>query len=81
MFPPFHGVPRKLSTAPLHVAGDLLKYHPHVHSIAVSGVVDGECEFHALPDSVDTDKLFEVCHYVVEFGSRETEAARSKFHF
>ena len=43
--------------ASLHTAGDTLSFHPHVHSIALSGVVGSGEVFHALPDPVDTNKL------------------------
>ena len=46
--------------ASLHTAGDLLSFHPHIHSIALSGAVDGAGVFQSLPDPVEMDKLCEM---------------------
>jgi len=40
----------------LHTAGDLLNFHPHIHSLGLHGALDPEGNFHLL-DSVDTEYL------------------------
>jgi hypothetical protein len=40
----------------LHTAGDLLHFHPHIHAIALNGVIDQAGHFHELA-SIDTAKL------------------------
>jgi hypothetical protein len=44
------------SVAALHSAGDLLQWHPHIHSMNLYGAVDGGSDFHKL-ESLDTDFL------------------------
>ena len=40
----------------LHTAGEELKFHPHVHAIALNGVIDDNGNFTQL-SSVDTTLL------------------------
>ena len=40
----------------LHTAGDLLNFHPHVHSMMLHGATDRAGTFHAL-ESIDTEYL------------------------
>ena len=46
--------------ASLHTAGDLMSFHPHIHSIVLSGKVDERGEFYSIPEPVETDKLCEL---------------------
>ena len=43
--------------AALHTAGDLLSFHPHAHTIALSGAIDGAGAFHELPYTLDTERI------------------------
>jgi len=43
--------------AALHTAGDLLAWHPHAHTIALSGAIDEYGTFHELPYTIDTDRI------------------------
>jgi hypothetical protein len=47
--------------AALHSAGDLLHFHPHIHSIAFDGTVDENDVFHQLAD-LDIKKLHDLFH-------------------
>ena len=40
----------------LHTAGDLLNFHPHIHSLGLHGAIDHAGKFHLL-QSVDTRYL------------------------
>jgi hypothetical protein len=40
----------------LHTAGDLLNFHPHLHSLVLNGAIDSNGNFIALA-TIDTDKL------------------------
>jgi len=40
----------------LHTAGDLLRWHPHIHSLALHGALDTNGNFHPI-DDVDTEYL------------------------
>ncbi len=40
----------------LHTAGDLLNFHPHVHSLCLDGAVDESGIFHQLP-TIDTEQI------------------------
>ena len=40
----------------LHTAGDLLNFHPHVHSLCLDGSVDESGAFHQLP-AIDTEQI------------------------
>ena len=40
----------------LHTAGDLLNFHPHVHSLVLPGVVTQSGEYQELPE-IDTELL------------------------
>jgi len=40
----------------LHTAGDLLNFHPHIHSLGLHGALDPNGNFHLL-DSVDSDYM------------------------
>ncbi len=40
----------------LHTAGDLLNFHPHIHSLGLHGALDPDGQFHRL-DSVDMEYL------------------------
>ena len=40
----------------LHTAGDLLNFHPHVHSLCLDGAVDESGVFHQLP-AIDTEQV------------------------
>ena len=42
--------------AALHSAGDLLHFHPHIHSIALDGTIDENGTFHQLTE-IDIEKL------------------------
>jgi hypothetical protein len=44
------------SVMALHTAGDLLNYHPHIHSICLHGGLDSEGKFFEMP-SVDSEYL------------------------
>jgi hypothetical protein len=44
------------SVMALHTAGDLLNFHPHIHSLALHGALDSDGNFHLI-DSVDTEYL------------------------
>jgi hypothetical protein len=44
------------SVMALHTAGDLLNFHPHIHSLGLHGALDTDGKFHLL-DSVDTEYL------------------------
>lgn len=54
------------SVMALHTAGDLLNFHPHIHSLGLHGAVDPDGKFHLL-DSVDSRYLTrQFAHYVFE---------------
>jgi len=54
------------SVMALHTAGDLLNFHPHIHSLGLHGAVGPDGNFHLL-DSVDTEYLTrQFSHYVFE---------------
>jgi hypothetical protein len=44
------------SVMSLHTAGDLLNFHPHIHSLGLHGALDPDGNFHLL-NSVDTEYL------------------------
>ena len=44
------------SVLALHTAGDLLNFHPHIHSLGLHGALDETGSFHLL-ESVDTEYL------------------------
>lgn len=44
------------SVMALHTAGDLLNFHPHIHSLGLHGALDPDGNFHLL-NSVDTEYL------------------------
>ena len=46
--------------AALHTAGDLLSFHPHVHTMALSGAIDDAGTFHELPLNIDTARICEL---------------------
>ncbi|MCB0328966.1 MAG: transposase [Bdellovibrionales bacterium] len=54
------------SVMALHTAGDLLNFHPHIHSLGLHGALDSDGNFHLL-DSVDTEYLTrQFSHHVFE---------------
>ncbi|MCB0319808.1 MAG: transposase zinc-binding domain-containing protein [Bdellovibrionales bacterium] len=44
------------SVMSLHTSGDLLNFHPHIHSLGLHGALDPDGHFHPI-DSVDTEYL------------------------
>ena len=46
--------------AALHTAGDLLSFHPHAHTMALSGAIDEGGTFHELPPAIDTARICEL---------------------
>lgn len=48
----------------LHTAGDLLAFHPHLHSINLSGVIDEHGVFQSLPE-IDTELLQKQFSYLL----------------
>ena len=54
------------SVMALHTAGDLLNFHPHIHSLGLHGALDPDGKFHML-DSVDTEYLIrQFANYVFQ---------------
>ena len=46
--------------AALHTAGDLMTFHPHAHTMALSGAIDETGTFHELPPAIDTARICEL---------------------